>query len=177
MRPLLLSAALAALLLACSPPAQREAEAPSSEQAPQVQACNAVAPNLSRTVRVEDAEAVASAASDLRGGSIAPGVYDLTRAVRIGEATGWQGERAVALEVSEDAAGAVTFNWAGAAPGGAIDTWTATFADTAPNARLSYTCGRMGAVDASFAASANALQLRLPDGASGSLQVDFQRRS
>jgi hypothetical protein len=174
MRSLFSSAAFA-LLVACSPPAQREAEAP--ESAPQVQACNDLAPNASRMVEIEAEQAVASAASDLRGGILSPGMYDLTRAVRIGQATGWQGERAVALEVSEDGSGVVTFNWAGAAPGGEVDTWTAEFTDVAEQGQLTYTCGRIGQVLAGFATSANTLQLRLPDGANGSLQLDFTRRS
>jgi hypothetical protein len=175
MRPFL-SVAIAALLVACSPPTQKS-ETPGSDPAPQVQACNDVAPDLSRMVGIASEQAVASAASDLRGGAIAPGVYDLTRAVRIGEATGWQGERAVALEVNEDAAGAVSFNWAGAAPGGEVDRWTASFNDSGEHPILSYTCGRMGDVATEFTAQQNALTLRVPDGANGSLQLDFTRRS
>jgi hypothetical protein len=177
MRPLLLSAALAALILACSPPAQREAEAPSSAQAPQVQACNAIQPDFSKLVSVQEEEAVGVAASDLRGGRIAPGVYDLMRAVRLGQATGWQGARAVALDVRENAEGGVILNWAGAAPGGAVDSWTATFTDATPDARLTYTCGRIGEVEASFTATADALQLSIPDGANGSLELTFARRN
>lgn len=176
MRSLFSSAAFAALLVACSPPAQREPEAP-SETAPQVQACNDVAPDVARMVSITSAEAVAEAASDLRGGAIAPGVYDLTRAVRVGEATGWQGERAVALDVREDAAGAVTFNWAGAAAGGEVDRWTASFNDSGEHPIITYTCGRMGDVAAEFSAAQNALTLRIPDGARGSLHLDFQRRT
>lgn len=176
MRLPLVCCGLAALLISCSPPAGREAEAPSSEAAPQVQACNDVAPDLSRMVRIEQQMALASAAGGLRGGAIAPGVYDLTRAVRIGEATGWQGERAVALEVRENADGGATFDWAGAA-GGDADRWTATLDDSGEHAMLSYTCGRIGTVAAEFTAQQNALTLRIPDGANGSLQLEFQRRS
>ena len=175
MRSLFASAALAALLIACSPPAH-EAEAP-SEPAAQVQACNDVAPDVTRMVSITSEEAVASAASDLRGGAITPGMYDLTRAVRVGQATGWQGERAVALNVSEDASGAVTFNWAGAAAGGEVDRWTATFNDSGEHPIITYTCGRMGDVAAEFTAQRDALTLRVPDGANGSLHLDFQRRS
>lgn len=175
MRSLFLSAALAAVLISCSPP-QREAEAP-REQAPQVQACNALAPNLALMVRVEEQTATPALATELRGGAVTPGLYDLARAVRIGQATGWQGERAVVLEVTEDAGGVVTFNWAGAAPGGAIDTWTARFSDSGEHPIMSYTCGRVGDVAAEFTAQPNALTLRLPDGANGSLQLDFAKRS
>jgi hypothetical protein len=70
----------------------------------------------------------------------------------------------------------VIFNWAGAAPGGAVDSWTAAFSET-PQPRLSYTCGRMGEVSAQFAARADALELRLPDGANGQLALTFARRS
>ncbi len=170
------AAAIAALLIACSPPAQREAEPPLAPS-PQVQACNDITPNAARMVRVEEQMALASAAADLRGGSMAPGVYDLTRAVRIGQATGWQGERAVALEVTEGASGAVTFDWAGAATGGEVDRWTATFSDAGEHPILSYTCGRMGEVAVEFTAPPNALTLRIPDGANGSLQLEFQRRT
>lgn len=176
MRSLLLSAALAALLVACSPPTQPKAEAP-PEPAPQVQACNSVAPNLSRLVLIEEPMAAAAAVGDLRGGRIAPGTYDLVRAVRVGQATGWQGQQAVALAISEDASGPLTFNWAGAAPGGEVDAWTASFTDVAQQGQLTYTCGRMGQVQADFAATADALQLRIPDGANGLLQLDFQRRA
>lgn len=174
MRKFLVSAAVAAMLAACSPPAQNQAEAPQPDR-PTVQACNAVEPNAARQVAIEEGQAVAAAASDLPGGPIAPGVYDLTRASRIGGATGWDGTRAVALDVAENPAGGVVFQWAGVAPDGAADTWNANFTDT-PQARLTYTCGRIGEIDAGFAASGATLQLRLPDGANGALQLEFTRR-
>ncbi|MGH6950292.1 MAG: hypothetical protein ACREH4_05445 [Vitreimonas sp.] len=172
MRAVLWSAACAAILIACSPPAQRPETPP---EPPTVAACNSVAPDAARQVRVEEAEAVAGAAADLRGGAIAPGMYDLVSARRIGAATGWDGARAVALEVSESATGGVTFNWAGAAAGGAVDSWTASFTDT-PQPRLTYSCGRVGEVAAEFAALADALTLRLQDGAGGQLALEFRRR-
>ncbi len=174
MRTFLLTTAVVALLGACTPPAQQP-DRPDTPPGPQATACNDVAPNASRQIGVEDAVAATAAASDLRGGSIAPGNYDLVRATRIGAATGWDGTRAVALAVSEDEAGAVTFNWAGAAPGGETDRWTASFTET-PQPRVSYTCGRMGEVPAEFAAAQTSLQLRLPDGAGGQLSMDFERR-
>jgi len=174
MRKVLMSAAVAALLVACSPPAQRDtAEAPQTP--PTVVACNDVTPDASKPVTVGDELAVAAAASDLRGGSIMPGTYDLVSASRIGAATGWQGAQSVALDIAEAQTGGVTFNWAGTTPGGAIDRWTASFTDT-PQVRLSYTCGRVGDVEADFNAEADGLQLRLPDGASGRLQLNFERR-
>ena len=112
----------------------------------------------------------------LRGGRITPGTYDLTRAQRLGQATGWSGSRAVALSVAENPSGGTLFNWAGAAPNGATDTWTASFTD-APHAQITFTCGRTGTVTADFSASANALDLRLPDGADGQLHLSFARRS
>lgn len=174
MRKVLVSAAIAAIAAACSPPAQREPAEPAPP--PAAEACNTVAPDAARQIGVEDEAATAAAAADLRGGRIAPGVYDLVRAMRIGQATGWQGTRAVALEVAEGASGGVTFNWAGAAPNGEVDRWTATFAE-APQQRLTYTCGRIGEVDAGFSAESDTLQLRLPDGANGSLLLSFQRRA
>lgn len=174
MRSLLLTTTIIALLAACTPPAPTER--PDAPPEPQVIACNDVAPNASRQIGVEDAVAQTAAASDLRGGAIVPGTYDLVRATRIGAATGWDGTRAVALAVAEDASGSVTFNWAGAAPGGDVDRWTASFTDT-PEPKITYTCGRAGEVPAAFAAEAASLQLRLPDGAGGQLAMDFERRS
>jgi hypothetical protein len=165
-----------ASLAGCTPPTQQQ-DRPEAPPGPQVQACNDVAPDMARQIGVEDAVAAAAAAADLRGGEITPGTYDLVRAARIGAATGWSGTRAVALEVSEDAAGAVTFNWAGAAPGGETDRWTAAFNDSGAHPIVSYTCGRMGEVAAEFSAAQTALQLRLPDGANGQLSLDFERRS
>lgn len=172
MRTIVLISAAAAVLIGCSPPAQRPETPP---EQPSVAACNSVTPDAARQVRVEEAEAVAGAAADLRGGAIVPGTYDLVSARRIGAATGWDGTRAVALEVSESAAGGVTFNWAGAGPDGAVDSWTASFTDT-PQPRLSYSCGRVGEVAAEFAAQADALTLRLQDGAGGQLALEFRRR-
>lgn len=169
---LMLSAAL--VFSACSPPAERGAEAPDTPT-PQVQACNSIAPDSARLVRIEEAPAVAAAASDLSGGPITPGVYDLTRAVRIGGATGWQDARSVALEVSEGESG-VVFQWAGAAAGGEVDRWSAGFTDT-PEPRISYTCGRIGEVEIGFTASADNLNLRIPDGADGALYLEFARRT
>lgn len=175
MRTFLLAAAVA-VIAGCSPPAPPQQERPESPPGPTVAACNDVAPNPAQQVAVIDAVAAAAAAADLRGGAIAPGVYDLTRATRIGAATGWSGTRAVTLQVTEDQAGAVTFNWAGAAPGGEADRWTASFTET-PQPQISYTCGRAGEVAAEFAAQSDTLQLRIQDGASGQLALDFQRRS
>ena len=110
-----------------------------------------------------------------RGGRITPGVYDLTSAQRVGAATGWPGARAVAVDVAENPNGGVTLNWAGTIPGGNVDRWTATLTET-PTVRVAYTCGRIGEVDADFAAAATTLQLRMPDGADGHLVLDFQRR-
>lgn len=176
MRNLLIAVSLVALVAACQPPSsqQPQGETPTAET-PQVQACNDVAPNMQRAVSVQESTAVASVAADLRGGRVAPGTYDLASATRIGSATGWQGARAVALDVSESDAG-TQFNWASTpAGGGDTDRWTATFTD-ATQAGLSYTCGRAGNVAVEFTAQPNALTLRVPDGANGSLQLDFQRR-
>lgn len=177
MKRVLVLSGLALLLLACSPAQRPRGEVAQADQQPQVQACNDVVPNRTRLVSVEDQGPVSTLVGELRGGAVTPGLYELRRAVRIGQATGWQGERAVALQVTESDAGVLTFNWAGAAANGEIDRWTATFSDTQPQARLSYSCGRIGDVDATFAADANALQLRLPDGGNGSLQLNFARRS
>lgn len=174
LRTLFFSAAMAALLAACSPPAQRDTT-DASQAPPTAIACNDLTPDPSRQVAVADETAAAAAASDLRGGRIAPGAYDLVSAMRLGAATGWSGTRAVTLEVSETDANGVVFNWAGAEPGGSTDRWTASFTET-PTARLTYTCGRAGAVDAAFEVAPNALTLRLQDGASGRLALVFQPR-
>jgi hypothetical protein len=175
MRAFLLTTAFVGLLAACSPPAQ-QAERPDSPPGPTTIACNDVAPDAARQVSVGEEVVAAAAAADLRGGTIAPGTYDLITASRIGAATGWSGTRAVALAISENQNGGVTFNWAGSDPGGETDRWTATFTE-APQPRLAYTCGRVGEVGADFAAQTNALQLRLQDGAGGQLALQFQRRS
>lgn len=175
MRAFLITTAFVSLLAACTPPTQ-QAERPDTPPSPTTIACNDVAPNAAQQISVTDEVVTAAAASDLRGGSITPGTYDLVSAMRVGSATGWSGTRAVALAVGEDQAGAVTFNWAGAAPSGEADRWTATFTET-PQARVAYTCGRVGEVAADFAAQNNVLQLRLQDGAGGQLALEFQRRS
>lgn len=171
-RTILLSVSALALV-ACSPPAQ-QSEAPQPQQ-PETMACNTVEPNLTRQVSVQDPVAAMAAAADLRGGSIAPGTYDLASATRVGGATGWSGTRAVSLQVDEAANGAVTFNWAGAGDG-AVDRWTATFSDT-PEVRLAYSCGRMGEVGGDYAVEGNLLRLRLTDGANGALELVFERRA
>jgi len=175
MRTLLLTAACAAMLASCSPPAQ-QSEAPSTtDNLPSVVACNTVTPDPAHQITIQEAPAAAAAVADLRGGRITPGVYDLTSAQRVGAATGWPGARAVAVDVAENPNGGVTLNWAGTIPGGNVDRWTATLTET-PTVRVAYTCGRIGEVDADFAAAATTLQLRMPDGADGHLVLDFQRR-
>ena len=167
---------IAALLLtaACSPAPQDARETPQPDP-PQEIACNTLTPDVSKQVGVADAP-VTAAGADLRGGRIAPGVYDLSGAQRVGAATGWQGTRAVVLEVSEDAqTGAVTLNWAGTTPTSLIDRWTATLTET-PASRLTYSCGRIGQVEADFSAADRALELRLADGANGALRLDFVQR-
>lgn len=170
---------LAALLLAsaaaCTPPAQQSENQTPAPTPPQEIACNAVAPDVTRQVAVE-APQVAVAGADLRGGELTPGTYDLTSARKLGSATGWAGTRAVALEVSEDAAtGVVTLNWAGTTATSTVDRWSATLTQT-PQARLTYTCGRVGDVEASFAAAPRALELQIADGANGELQLAFAQR-
>ena len=171
MRRVLLLATVAALA-ACSPKAPEEA-APTPAPVP-VANCNQVAPDFQSLVEVQD-EAAVTMAAELLGGPITPGTYDLVSAVAIGAATGWNGGRAVALSVQETGEG-VILNWAGGAPAGAIDTWTATLLDT-PDVRLTYTCGRVGTVAASYGADDQSLELRLPDGANGTMRLVFQRRA
>ena len=176
MRKFLISAAAITLLAACTPPAQQQADRPGTPPGPTTVACNDVTPDAARQISVGEEVVTAAAASDLRGGSIAPGTYDLVNATRVGGATGWTGTRAVALAVTEAPSGGVTFNWAGSEPGGDTDRWTASFTET-PQVRVTYSCGRVGEVAADFAAQSNTLQLRLQDGASGQLALEFQRRS
>jgi hypothetical protein len=175
MRKFFVSAAVAALVAACSPPASQDtAERP--DEPPTVAACNDIAPNAARQVTVGDEVVTAAAAADLRGGSIAPGTYDLASATRVGSPTGWSGTRAVSLGVSEEVNGGVIVNWSGAPPSGERDTWTASFTE-APQPHITFTCGRIGGADIDFAVEGNALQLRMPDGANGSLALNFERRS
>jgi hypothetical protein len=165
--------AAAALLAACSPPADKgKDEAPPSPTP--IAACNEVGPDFSKLVTVQEATPALMSAAELRGGPINPGTYDLVSAVRVGQATAWDGARAVALDIVETEAG-VILHWAGGAPGGALDTWDATLTDT-PSVSISYTCGRVGTVDAAFVTYANRLELRIQDGASGALHMTFERR-
>ena len=173
MRKFLVSVAVTAMLAACSPPARDTAKTPPP---PTMIACNAVAPNPTRQVAVGEEVVTAAAASGLRGGSIAPGTYDLASATRVGSPTGWSGTRAVALDVSEAPSGVVTFNWAGAPSSGEADRWTANFTDT-PQPHISFVCGRMGEADIDFAVEGCALQLRIPDGANGALLLTFEKRA
>jgi len=175
MRTLLTLTASLALLAACTPPAERPDSPP---QTPDVLACNQLAPNPAQMVSLEDEVAVAAAASDLRGGAITPGAYDLVRAMRLGGAPAWPAARAATLEASEAQNGAVTLNYASIDAAGGAERWTATFTDT-PAPQLGYTCGRTGAVDdVGFSASAAALTLRLPDqSGTGALQLEFRRRA
>lgn len=174
--PLLAPLIVGAALVACSPPSADAPKAPERPETPQIAACNEVQPDATKLVSVQEEIVTAAAAlADLSGGRIAPGLYDLTSAQRIGGATGWSGQRAVSLDVTE-ANGGVVFNWAGAAPGGERDTWTANFTDT-PAVQLTYSCGRVGTVGGDFTAEGDALTLRLTDGANGALLLAFQKRS
>jgi hypothetical protein len=175
MRKFMISAAAITLLVACTPPAQQQTDRPDAPPGPTTVACNNVAPDAGRQISVGEEVVTAAAASDLRGGSITPGTYDLVSATRVGGATGWNGTRAVALAVTEDQSGGVTFNWAGAEPGGHTDRWTASLTE-APQPRMTYSCGRVGEVAADFATQNNTLQLRLQDGARGQLALQFERR-
>lgn len=175
MRTPLLAAVAALALVACQPPAsETPAPQPQTPQ-PEITACNDVAPDVTRMVAVSDPVA-AAASGGLRGGPIEQGTYDLITATRIGNATGWTGERAASLNVTEDANGAVTFNWASVGPNGATpDRWTASFTDT-PVTRITYTCGRTGSVAGEFGVDDSSLRLRLPDGGAGQLELALQRR-
>lgn len=175
MRALLLTAAAALALSACSPPASKGPAAPGAGDGPAQIACNELAPNTATPVALDGEVAVAAAVSDLRGGRITPGAYDLVSGNRIGGAAGWTGVRAIALDVSEGEAGTI-FNWASAIPGGQTERWTAGFID-APNAHLTFTCGRSGGSDIAFTAEANGLRLRIPDeSGAGELYLVFARR-
>lgn len=174
MRTLLYSAVAALALAACSPPASKGPAQSPADDAPSAVACNELAPNTARPVALEGEVAVAAAVSDLRGGRITPGTYDLVSGNRIGGAVGWSGVRAIALDVSESEAG-TTFNWAAAAPGEETERWTAGFLD-APGPHLTFTCGRSGGADLAFTAEANGLRLRMPEGDAGALYLVFVRR-
>ena len=65
--------------------------------------CNQLTPDGSKQVAIENA--AAATVAELRGGRVTPGVYDLSRALQIGDATGWSGTRAVVLQVTEGADG------------------------------------------------------------------------
>lgn len=173
MRKFLMIAASSAAIAACSQPADRPDAPPPQQQT----ACNTVTPDSARLVTLTDEVASTAAASDLRGGAITPGVYDLVSGQKLGGAQGWQGARAVSLEARETEAGAVTFDWASVSAGSQAERWTATFNDT-PAPAIEYTCGRSGrADDVGFATAADTLSLRLPDASgAGALLLEFRRR-
>ena len=161
------------LAAACS---REPAQQPPAEPAPTAVVCNDVTPNPVLQVAVQEAPPSAAAAAELRGGRIAPGLYDLASAVRVGAATGWTGTRAVTLRVSETEDGTLAFDWASAAADGAVDSWTALLRETPAPARIEYTCGRVGQVEAAFAVEAGVLNLRIQDGAGGQLALSFNPR-
>lgn len=176
MRTLLLSAVAALALAACSPPAGKGPAAPGPGEGPASVACNELTPDTAHPVALEGEVAVAAAVTDLRGGRITPGTYDLASGNRIGGPVGWTGVRAIALDVREGEAGTI-FHWAAAIPGGETERWTAGFIDT-PGPHLTYTCGRTGGVDLAFTAEPNGLRLRIPEeSGAGSLYLVFVRRS
>lgn len=82
-------AAVAALLVACSPPSNNQQSDAPAPDAPIIAACNDVAPDLTQAVTLGDDVAVVAAVADLRGGRVAPGVYDLITGSRLGGAAGW----------------------------------------------------------------------------------------
>lgn len=165
-----------AVLTACSQPSSTP-QSPRPEGPIAATACNDVTPDFAQTVTLGDDVAIAAAVSDLRGGRVAPGVYDLVSGGRLGGATGWQGGRAVALDVSETEAGTI-FNWASAPfDGAAAERWTAGFID-APQGHLTFTCGRSGGADVDYTAEAGGMRLQLPEASgAGSLYLVFSRRS
>ena len=167
MRALMIAAAI--VLSACSPPARGPPAPPIAD------ACNDVTPDAAKAVTLGHADMVAAAITDLRGGRVAPGTYDLVSGNRIGAAAGWQGARAVALDVREAEAGTI-FNWASMASIGDVERWTAGFID-APSGHLTFTCGRNGGADIGFSADADGLHLQTPEaGGVGALSLVFERR-
>lgn len=176
MRRSILLAAAAAALLACSQPAQREADAPAADETPIVRACNALEPDMSRAIQLpEEPVAAASLPPELPGGPITPGIYDLVSGARLDGAPAWPDARAVSLEVTEGPGG-VTFNWAQAGATGEAERWTASF-HQGPPAQLAFSCGREGQMPIAFGVRDNDLQLRLPDpSGAGAQRLVFARR-
>lgn len=176
-RTILLAAC--AVLSACSPPAseQKSETPPAPAPEPIEIACNTLAPDMTKPVRLSDqAVAAAALAPELPGGPITPGVYDLTAGNVTDGAPVWTEDRFVALEVAESEAAGVTFSVAEARLGAETARWSATF-HGGPPAQLAFTCGREGQAQIEFAAEANRLQLRLPDpGGVGRQYLVFTRR-
>jgi hypothetical protein len=163
--------AAAAVLVACSPPAPRQTEAPPAEPPVVVAACNSVTPDMTKPVRLgSEPVAVAALPPELPGGPIAPGAYDLISGNVADGAPEWSTDRFVALDVSESDAG-VVFNYAAAAPGAETERWTASF-HQGPPSQIEYTCGHEGTAAITFAASGNnELRLRMPDPSGTGAQV------
>lgn len=168
-------AASAVLLAACTPPAPTSTQTTAPTQAQQM-ACNDVTPDAAKLVQLQEAPRTAAALnSDLAGGRIAPGLYDLSGGYVSGGAPAWTATRAAALQVSEADAG-VTFNYAEIG-GNDAHRWTGAFHE-GPPAGLDYTCGLSGHVDIRFAAQPTQLQIRVPDaGGAGFQTLIFTRRA
>src|SRR5215475_10396792 len=102
-RRLLLLTALA--LAACSPPASQTTTSATSVETTATTtlaqtACNTLAPDITKTVRLTRAPVAVAALPDLAGGPIEPGIYDLTSGNVLDGAPEWSTARAVTLQVA-----------------------------------------------------------------------------
>lgn len=176
MRRMLLAAA-AATLAACTPPTPQSTTTATTTAppAPTPVACNSLAPDLSKPVRLTPPPVAVAALPDLPGGPIRPGTYDLTAGNVLDGAPEWTMDRFVALDVSESDDG-VVFNWVSTTREGDTQRWTATFHE-GPPAQLSFTCGRQGDIAVHGEATDARLTLRMPDpSGSGADNLVFAKR-
>jgi len=167
MRQLLILSAFI-VVASCQPAAPPSAPATSDQSTtstptttPVSAACNDLAPDPAHTVLLASLPPAAgrALASNLNGGPLTPGTYDLTSGVVQDGATRWTEARAVALSVADGNSGAVV-NYA-EAHNGEISRWSANFSD-APSATLTFTCGRSGQAAITYQASNNELRMSIP---------------
>lgn len=182
MRQLLILSAF--VVIASCEPAAPPGAAPNSDQAATSTttprstnvACNDVAPDPAHAVLIASLPPAAgrALASNLDGGPLTPGTYDLTSGVAQDGATRWTEARAVALSVTDGNPGAV-LNYAEASNGPTF-RWSADFNDT-PSPTLTFTCGRSGQATINYQARRNELRLSIPaENGVGRFYMVFSKR-
>ena len=132
------------MLTACGQSADNATKAPPLRAVSA--ACNQVTPNLSIAAMMRGDTVPASAMPPLKGGRIAPGLYDLASGEQLDGAPSWEDTRYVSLSVRDSSTGTV-LEWGQLAgsDGKTRSEWTALLRK-GPPASLAVSCGRSGTV-------------------------------